>query len=171
VAVTRSEIPDPGHGHGPRQQKVPPGVYTQVNIMFPSEQVELPPAEKFNAFTPEAQKSILAAFDREGIERHAWLKNQQSYDFRLNSQSESHFFIWRMTGTILGSVLAIVALLTGAWLVKSGSSAVGVSTILFAIAGLVGSAIYGAKAVSGVKQSQSTDESSITEPDDSQPEI
>ncbi len=128
-------------------QSVPrPGNYTQVNILFPSGQVELPSAEKFKAFPPEAQKAILTAFEREQIERHAWLKNQQANEHQLNLQSGRHFFIWRLTGTIAGAVLAISALVAGAWLVKNGASAVGAMFIILAVAGLVGTAIYGHRA-------------------------
>jgi hypothetical protein len=31
------------------------GAYTQINVLFPSPTVELPPAEKFNSFSEEAQ--------------------------------------------------------------------------------------------------------------------
>ena len=135
-------------GSGPGPQRVPTGTYTQVNILFPSEQVELPPADKFKEFPPEAQKAILVAFDREQIERHGWLKNQQAYDHQLNVQSESHFFIWRMTGAIAGAVLAIVTLLAGAWLVKNGATGIGATSMILAAASLVGTAIYGHRALS-----------------------
>jgi len=120
--------------------------YTQVNILFPSEQVELPPAEKFAAFPPEAQKAILLAFEREQVERHTWLKNQQTYDHRLNLQESNHFFVLRICGTICGTVLALTALLTGAWLVRSGASILGAAILIAAAAGLVGTAVYGHRA-------------------------
>jgi len=31
------------------------GAYTQINVLFPSPTVELPPAEKFNSFNEEGQ--------------------------------------------------------------------------------------------------------------------
>ncbi len=114
--------------------------------MFPSSQVELPPADKFNAFPEPAQKAILAAFEREQQERHGWLKNQQSYDHQMNLTCEGHYFVWKMTGTISASFLSIAALLVGGWLVRNGSTGVGVGAMLFAIATLVGTAIYGHRA-------------------------
>jgi len=123
-----------------------PGIYTQVNILFPSEQVELPSAEKFKAFPPDAQKAILAAFEREQIERHVWLKNQQANEHQLNLQSGRQYFIWRLTGTIAGAILAISALVAGASLVQSGASTIGVMFMILAVAGLVGTAIYGHRA-------------------------
>ena len=53
------------------------------HIMFPASEVELPSADKYNAFPPEAQKAILAGFQLEQTERHAWLKNQQRNDHAL----------------------------------------------------------------------------------------
>jgi hypothetical protein len=132
-----------------RFQHNPQGVggnYTQVNILFPSEQVELPAAEKFTAFPADAQKVILAAFEREQIERHVWLKKQQSNEHDFNMQSGRHFFYWKIAGVIGGLILALGALGTGAWLVSRGCSVVGTSLLIFAIAGLVGTAIYGHKA-------------------------
>ena len=119
--------------------------YTQVNILFPSEQVELPAAEKLSAFSPEAQNAILVAFSREQIERHAWLKKQQANDHQYNMQSEKHFFYWKISGVVGGIILALGALLTGAWLVTHGCSAVGTTMMIIAVAGLVGTAIYGHK--------------------------
>lgn len=134
-----------------------PGSYTQVNILFPSEQVELPSAEKFKAFPPEAQKAILAAFEREQMERHAWLKNQQANEHELNLQSGRQYFIWRLTGTIAGAVLAISSLVAGAWLVKNGASAIGAMFMILAVAGLVGTAIYGHRAQKIATQAEPAD--------------
>ena len=129
----------------PPPQKVPTGNYTQVNILFPSEQVELPPAEKFNAFPAEAQRAILSAFDREGIARHEWLKTQQKNEHEFNMQGGRHFFIWRMSGAIMGGILAITFLIGSIILVKSGASVIGIAMMLTAMAGIVGTAIYGHK--------------------------
>jgi hypothetical protein len=135
----------------PRPAQSVGGVYTQVNILFPSEQVELPDAEKFKAFPPEAQKAILVAFEREQIERHSWLKNQQANEHKFNIQSERHYFCWKMAGVFGGLILAVTALLTGAWLVRHGASIIGTAIMMAAIAGLVGTAIYGHKAKEGQK--------------------
>jgi hypothetical protein len=137
-------VPDP-------QQTLRPH-YTQVNILFPSEQVELPSADKFKAFPPEAQKAILVAFEREQIERHRWLANQQTNEHALNMQSERHFFVWKMAGLIGGVVLALGVLGSGAWLVAHGASTIGTATIIAAVAGLVGTAIYGHKANTAPKE-------------------
>jgi hypothetical protein len=83
---------------------VPPQ-YTQVNILFPATQVELPPAEKFNAFPPEAQKAIIDAFKTEQLQRHTWLRNQQHNDHQLNTLSQKNYFTWRMGGLICATVL------------------------------------------------------------------
>lgn len=137
-AVQPERIPRPSQGEG--------GNYTQVNILFPSEQVELPSAEKLVAFPPEAQKAILVAFEREQVERHAWLKTQQANEHAFNMQSGRHFFYWKIAGIIGGVILALGALGSGAWLVGHGCSIVGTAVMMFAIAGLVGTAIYGHKA-------------------------
>lgn len=127
------------------------GNYTQINVLFPSNQVELPPAEKFKAFPPEAQKAILEAFQREQAERHSWLKNQQANEHALNMQSGRHYYRWRLSGTVCGTAIVIAALGFGSWLVAHGASAAGVSLMLAAIGGMIGAAIWG----SGTTQTSS----------------
>ena len=124
-------------------RKIEGHFYTQVNVQFPSEQVELPPAEKFNAFSPEAQKAILAAFEKEQTQRHAWLKNQQAIDHSLNTQKVRYVFWWRLNGTFCGTIIVLSTIGLGAWLVKGGASAVGVSMMIGATGGLIIAAIYG----------------------------
>jgi hypothetical protein len=124
------------------------GRYTQINILFPSGEVELPAADRFSAYPPEAQKAILEAFQREQIERHAWLKTQQSNDHALNTLDQKHFFIWRLVGTLTGGLLTLSTIALGAWLVAHDASATGVSMMIAAAAGLVGTAIYGQRALS-----------------------
>jgi hypothetical protein len=119
------------------------GNYTQINVLFPSSQVELPSAEKYKAFPPEAQAAILEAFKIEQSERHAWLRSQQSNEHALNMQSGRHYYQWRTFGTGCGAIIVIAALGFGSWLVKNGASGVGVFLMLVAIGGMVGSAIYG----------------------------
>ncbi len=58
--------------------------YTQVNILFRATEVELPNADKFNAFPPDAQKALLMAFRTEQLQRHNWLQTQQNNDHALN---------------------------------------------------------------------------------------
>jgi hypothetical protein len=117
--------------------------YTQVNILFPTTQVELPPAEKFKEFPPEAQKAILDAFRTEQIQRHSWLRTQQHNDHELNTQTAGNYFKWRMTGLICATLLALAVFAIGAILVLFGAPAIGVATIVTAVAGLVGTAVYG----------------------------
>ena|SRR5437867_921802 len=115
-------------------------------------------AEKFKAFPPEAQKAILIAFDREQTERHAWLKTQQKNDHEFNLQSEKHFSVWKMTGTIAGFTIIVLAMFFGVWLIKSGASAFGASLIITAIAGLIGTAVYGhyAKSIEAAQKRDNT---------------
>lgn len=124
-------------------QKRMEGNYTQINVLFPSSQVELPPADKFNAFPPEARTAILEAFKLEQSERHAWLKNQQANEHCLNMQSGRHNFRWRVVGTICGMVVLIAALAFGSWLIKNGASGAGVFLLIVAVGTMIGSAIYG----------------------------
>jgi uncharacterized membrane protein len=119
--------------------------YTQINILFPSSDAELPSADKFRAFPPEAQIAILEGFKKEQQERHAWLKTQQSNEHELNIQGQRHYFYWRLTGTIFGGLLAILTIGMGAWLVAHGASATGVGMMLVAAATIIGSAVYGHK--------------------------
>jgi hypothetical protein len=122
---------------------VPHPQYTQVNILFPATQVELPPAEKFNAFPPEAQKAILEAFKTEQIQRHNWLRNQQHIDSKLNTKTSDNYFKWRMAGLFCATILALGVFVLGAILVLFGAPAIGVAVLISAVAGLVGTAIYG----------------------------
>ena len=128
------------------------GHYTQVNIMFPSTEVELPSADKFNAFPPDAQKAILIAFRSEQQERHAWLKRQQANDHELNTRSQIFSFSTKLAGTIGAAVIVSIMIAGGIWLVKAGASAWGVSLIIAAISGLVGTAIYGHRNSQAQKQ-------------------
>ena len=131
----------------PTPKTIEGGRYTQINILFPSSQVELPPAERFIAFPPEAQKAILDAFQREQMERHSWLKNQQANDHALNMLEQKHYFTWRLSGTLVGGLLTISTITLGAWLVGHGAGATGVSMMIVATAGLIGTAIYGHKSL------------------------
>lgn len=133
--------PESNPGYRPR--RIPAGSYTQVNIVFPSAQVELPSPDKFKAFPPDAQKVILDAFQNETAQRHEWIRSQQANDHELNLASESHYFAWRMTGTIGGAILSISLLVGGIWLVKNGASAIGAASMLLSISTVVLAAIYG----------------------------
>lgn len=126
--------------------------YTQINVMFPSAEVELPPAEKFNAFPPEARAAILEAFRIEQRERHEWLKNQQKNDHELNMLKSSNYYRFRMCGSIFAGLIALVIVAGSIWLIAHGASTYGVSILLTAGAGLILSAIYGRQVASGKKQ-------------------
>jgi len=102
----------------------------------------VPPADKFKAFPPEAQKAFLAAFGREQIEGHDWFKNQQGYDHQLNLWNSRYLFISRMAGTIVGGCVVISVFAGGAWLVKNGASPIGAATMIAALGSLIGP-IYG----------------------------
>ena len=130
------------HSPAPPPKKLE-GNYTQINVLFPSSQVELPDAEKFKAFPPEAQRAILDAFKLEQMERHAWLKNQQANEHCLNMQSGRHNFRWRVVGTVCGMVVLLAALGFGSWLIKNGASGAGVFLLIVAVGTMIGSAIYG----------------------------
>ena len=97
-----------------REPKLPadgspvPPTYTQVNILFPATHVELPPAELFNQFPPDAQKAILEAFKTEQIQRHHWLRTHQQNDHDLNKGAQEKFFRWRMAGLYCATLLAVV---------------------------------------------------------------
>ena len=150
-----NRIPAQDHQQGLRPH------YTQVNILFPSEQVELPDANKFKAFPPEAQKAILIAFEKEQTERHLWLKNQQMNEHLLNMQNGKHFFVWKLSGLAGGVLLSIVIFVTGAWLVAHGASTIGIAAMITTVAGLVGTAVFGHK--SKGSESKDSDESAITQ--------
>lgn len=130
----------PGQGPEPVRQGAN---YTQVNIMFPASEVELPPADKYKAFPPEAQKAILLAFQREQMERHSWLKNQQRNDHVLNTNAQRFAFVAQLAGTTGGVIIVIAMIICGTALLFKGVSAAGVSMIIAAIGGLVGTAVYG----------------------------
>ena len=117
--------------------------YTQVNIMFPASEVELPAADKYNAFPPEAQKAILVGFQREQGERHAWLKNQQRNDHLLNLNAQRNAFISQNLGTVCGFTVILTMIILGAMLLLHGVSAAGFTMIVTAVGGVIGVAIYG----------------------------
>ena len=135
---------------GRRLKRPPPPAaearYTQVNILFPAGGMELPAVEKFNAFPPEAQATILAAVKAEQVHRHAWLDRQQSHEHALNVQSQQHYFVWRLSGLIAGALMTMGTLGMGVWLVSRGAPAAGVALIIAATAALIGTAVYGHQA-------------------------
>jgi hypothetical protein len=134
-----------------------PPQYTQVNILFPATQVELPPAEKFNAFPPDAQKAIIDAFKTEQLQRHTWLRNQQHNDHQLNTLTQNNYFKWRMAGLICATILSTVIFAIGAILVLFGAPVVGVAVLISAVAGLVGTAIYGQRVVTASQPANGQD--------------
>ncbi len=111
--------------------------------MFPASEVELPAAEKYNAFPPEAQKAILLGFQREQGERHVWLKNQQRNDHLLNLNAQRNAFISQNLGTICGFTVILSMIILGAILLLRGVSAAGFTMIVTAVGGVIGVAIYG----------------------------
>jgi uncharacterized membrane protein len=131
------------------------GAYTQINFLFPPSAVDLPSADKFKDFPPEAQQAILAAFRIEQTHRHQWVTNQQAHDHELNMLRQKHAFIIRVLGLIAALAIVLVSLGFGAWLIQMGQTIWGVAILLASIAGLIGTAIYGHKA-RNVPQSEST---------------
>jgi len=134
---------NPGRASDPQRVE---GHYTQVNIMFPASEVELPSADTFNAFPPEAQKAILVGFRAEQNGRHAWLTNQQKSDHELNLAAQRFSFISQIIGTVIGGMLVFLMIGCGTYLLSKGVSAAGVCMIIGAIGGLAGTAIYGHRA-------------------------
>ncbi len=126
--------------------------YAQVNFLFPATEVELPPPEKFIGFPAEAQKAILIGFRTEQLERHNWLRNQQKNDHELNLKVQSNYFRWRIWGLCSATILALAVLIIGAVLVYHGASIIGVALLVTAIAGLIGTAIYGHQATPATQE-------------------
>lgn len=129
--------------------------------MFPSSEVELPDAAKFNAFPAAAQEAILLAFRTEQQERHAWLKQQQSNDHELNVKAHNFVFWRQMCGTGGGVIIVVTMVVCGAVLIAKGASASGIAMVIVAVAGLAGTALYGHNA----QQSQTADPSQAQLPD------
>jgi uncharacterized membrane protein len=135
------------HGDPERaRREIPQGPYTQINILFPASSIELPSADKFKEFPPEAQQAILAAFRIEQTHRHQWLGQQQANDHALNILRQKHAFWTRMVGIIAGVFLVATALGFSVWLIQMGQAIWGVAILIASVAGLIGTAIYGHKA-------------------------
>jgi predicted phage tail protein len=122
------------------------GGYTQITILVPSTEVELPAAEKFGAYPIEAQRTILQAFEREQKDRHLWQANEQAHNHELNLLDRKHDFAWRMAGVLAGALLTLSTIALGAWLVAHGAGGTGVAMMIGAAAALIGTALYGHKA-------------------------
>lgn len=146
----RNEPPAPTAGINPPPSAPPRSLpaqnYTQINVMFPASQVELPSADKFNAFPEPAQEAILAGFRAEQAERHAWLQRQQKNEHELNMGAQR----WAGTVQVLGLLSGVAIVGTILWggiiLLKAGASSGGIALIVTALAGLVGTAVYGHRA-------------------------
>ncbi|MBI3414573.1 MAG: hypothetical protein HY043_04510, partial [Verrucomicrobia bacterium] len=93
---------------------------------------------------------------------HAWLKNQQQCDYQLNLQNCKYHFIWRMTGTVVGGAVALGIFGGGVWLVKNGASAVGTATMIIAVGGLIGTAIYGHRIASQTQKKEDDNRTPIS---------
>lgn len=120
--------------------------YTQVNILFPATNVELPPAETYNAFPPEAQQALLEAFRFEQRGRHTWLRQQQANDHELNKGTQRNYFWLRTGGLISATVLTLAILAAGAYFISIGASLIGFTMLVTAIGGLIGTAVWGRRA-------------------------
>lgn len=114
--------------------------------MFPASQVELPSADKLRAFPEDAQTAILEAFRAEQSERHKWLQQQQKNEHQLNMGSQRWAGSVQVLGLLAGVLIISTILYGGIVLLKTGASAGGISLIITAIAGLVGTAVYGHRA-------------------------
>lgn len=145
-----SAVPGAAAANPAPQPAVPPQAagqnYTQINVMFPASQVEMPDASKFNAFPEEAQRAILTAFRAEQIERHNWLKRQQENEHALNIGSQSWNGRIQLAGLLAAVVIISIILIGGIYLLKAGASAAGIATMLTALAALIGTAVYGHRA-------------------------
>ena len=135
-------------GPGPKETLVGYTQNTQINFMFPATEVELPPADRFAAYPPAAQAALLAAFQREQSVRHQWLMKQQINEHELNIREQGSSSKLRMTGMICGTLIVLSAIILGAWLIKNGAGAQGITVVLMALTGLVGTALYGHRAAS-----------------------
>jgi hypothetical protein len=111
--------------------------------MFPASEVELPSADKFNAFPPEAQKVILLGFQREQMERHNWLKNQQKNDHQINLHAQRFAFVTQNLGTIMGAAVLIVLIIAGTTMILRGIPTAGASVLIATLGGFIGIALYG----------------------------
>jgi hypothetical protein len=137
----------------PEQSSAVPN-YTQVNILFPATNVELPPAETFNAFPPEAQKALLEAFRFEQRGRHAWLRQQQANDLEINKGTQRNYFRLRVGGLICVTILTLSSFAAGAYFISIGASLIGFTMLVTAISGLIGTAVWGRKADNAQEQEQ-----------------
>ncbi len=80
--------------------------------------------------------------------RNDYLDGMCQKDHRVSRmRAQSNDFRLRIAGLVCATVLAFTFLLIGAWLIYGGAPAVGVSLLVTAVAGLVGTAVYGHKAV------------------------
>jgi hypothetical protein len=138
--------------------------YTQVNILFPATQVELPPAEAFSAFPPEAQQALLEAFRFEQRQRHTWLRQQQTNDHELNKGTQRNYFWLRTGGLISATVLTLAILAAGVYFVSMGSSLLGFTMLVTAIGGLIGTAVWGRRADQTQTQAVEVEPEQIEQP-------
>jgi uncharacterized membrane protein len=143
-----------GEGSERPKREALSGAYTQINFLFPPSAVDLPSADKFKEFPPEAQQAILAAFKVEQTHRHEWVTNQQANDHALNILRQKHAFQIRVLGLGAALVIVLASLGFSAWLIQMGQTIWGVAVLIASVGGLIGTAIYGHKA-RNVPQSES----------------
>ena len=119
----------------------------EVNMLFRSTEVELPPADKYLAFPLEAQKAILLGFRSEQLQRHELLRRQQDNDHHLTIRAQ-HFALIKNALGVVGAISIVFTLVNGGIaLLNNGATAYGVSLIFTAIAGVIGTTIYGHRAI------------------------
>jgi len=116
-------------------------------MLFRSTEVELPPADKYLAFPLEAQKAILLGFRSEQLQRHELLRRQQDNDHHLTIRAQ-HFALIKNALGVVGAISIVFTLVNGGIaLLNNGATAYGVSLIFTAIAGVIGTTIYGHRAI------------------------
>jgi uncharacterized membrane protein len=148
--VSKSE----GESGRPKKES-PATAYTQINFLFPQSSVELPSADKFKEFPPEAQKVILETFKLEQHHRHQWITTQQTNNHAINMLRQKHAFWNQISNRVAGVVLVLAAFVCGLLLIQMGQTIWGVGCFIVSVAILIGTAVYGHKARSApIQESQ-----------------
>ena len=122
-----------GEGSERPKREALSGAYTQINFLFPPSAVDLPSADKFKEFPPEAQQAILAAFRVEQTHRHQWVTNQQANDHALNILRQKHAFQIRVLGLGAALVIVLASLGFSAWLIQMGQTIWGVAVLIASV--------------------------------------
>ena len=106
---------------------------------------DYPPPAVLSAYPEEIRKSLVSLTEKEQDHRHAYFEKEQAHRQQFNNSNLFLVASLRKWGIISGTLIAIITILAGAYLVSIDKNLSGLAVLVGAAAALIGTAIYGHK--------------------------